>query len=172
MPTRLRLLLVLLFSIFVGSVMGARLENPFLGFLAANLVAAGWLAQERGWVLGVNSQVGRQLRTQRPPTFAHYTVAGGTWEEADATMVDRQKNGDEETFNLTAIDRGFDYKCDLMPDVGYDLNVLDVITETGVDNPRSFTVVDPLVKKNFGKRALKYGVSLLTRDALDTTQVS
>jgi hypothetical protein len=171
MPTRLRLFLVLLFALFVGALAGAQHKSPVLGYAVATAVAATYLAAQRGLLLGANSQVGRQLRTSRPPTFANYTVRGGTWQENDATKTEAQMNGDEETFNLTGWDPGIDAKAELFPDAGYELYVLDVLTETGVDAPRSF-VVQSITKKNFGKRALIYEVSLIQRTALDTTQVS
>lgn len=118
-----------------------------------------------------NTQVGHQLRTQAPPQFANATVRGGSWTEKDSTKTEEQMNALEETFNITGWDPGIDARCDLFPDAGFDLHVLDVLDEIGVDTPRSFVIVS-MEKKGFGKRALMYSVELRQRDALDTTQVS
>lgn len=118
-----------------------------------------------------NSQVGKQLRTQAPPQFANCTVRGGSWTEKDSTKTEEQMNELEETFNITGWDPGIDAKCDLFPDAGFDLHVLDVLDEINTDTPRSF-VIKTIDKKGFGKRALMYSVELIQRNALDTTLVS
>jgi hypothetical protein len=127
-----------------------------------------------------NSQVGIPILTKRPPLFANATVRGGTWNEDDATKSEQNLNADEETFNTTAYDKGEDVATDLFPHAAYSPAVNDVLTEQW--NPangaqpggwvaRSW-VITKIRRTRFGKRGLIYSVTLIRRDALDTSQTT
>jgi hypothetical protein len=90
-------------------------------------------------------------------------------------------NEDEEEFNYTFYNRGDNIKFDAFPDVDYEPAVGDVITEQwnpsngaqpGGWTPRSWVIIDPLERKQFGSRALLFSFTAVRRDALDTSQVS
>lgn len=118
-------------------------------------------------------------------------VRGGSWQETDDTKSDEEMNEVEETFNVIRYDRGERAKCDLFPGatggVTFFPEVNDVLEETtqsasdataaGVciweaGGKRRYTLVSPVERKQFGKRAVIYSVTLLRKNALDTTKIT
>jgi hypothetical protein len=145
-----------------------------------------------------NHQVGTQLVSRRPPTLATLIrgsdstditgtrVRGGSWLEDDVTQDAAELDEVEEIFNISTYNEGEQTKCDLFPVAGFEPKVGDVLEEStasaalavaaGIDifedgGKRRWVVRGPINRKQFGKRALIFTLSLYRGPALDTTQI-
>lgn len=145
-----------------------------------------------------NHQVGTALQTRRPPTLATLIrgtdltditgtrVRGGSWNEDDVTKSEKEMDEVEEAFNITTWDQGEQTKADLFPVAGFEPKVGDVLEESaasaaialaaGIEifeagGKRRWVIEAPINRKQFGKRALIYSLSLYRGPALDTTQI-
>lgn len=118
-------------------------------------------------------------------------VRGGSWQENDDTKSSQEMNEVEETFNVIRYDRGESAKADIFPGatagVTFFPEVNDVLEETAASataaqaagvcvweagGKRRYTIVAPVTRKQFGKRAIIYSVTLVRRNATDTTQIT
>lgn len=118
-------------------------------------------------------------------------IRGGSWNETDDTKSDEEMNEVEETFNSIRYDRGERAKADLFPGatggVTFFPEVNDVLEETAASatdaqaagvciweagGKRRYVIQAPVERKQFGKRAIVYSVTLLRKNALDTTQIT
>lgn len=163
---RFSAVLVLTCAILIGITHG-----PAVAVFSAWLMSVPLLPFALSSMLGVNAQVGTPILVKSPPLFAEGTVRGGSWEEDDSTKQEINLNADEEQFNTTAYDEGEDVKCDFYPNAGFDPKTNDVLTEIGVDTPRSW-VINKVSRKRFGKRGLIYSLMMGRHSAQDTTQVA
>lgn len=145
-----------------------------------------------------NHQVGTQLVTRRPPVLTTLyrgassiditgtRVRGGTWLEDDVTQSEKELDEVEEAFNITAWNRGEQVKCDLYPLSTFEPQVNDVVEESTasaaiaiaagieifeVGGKRRWVIEAPINRKQFGKRALIFSLTLYRGPALDTTQI-
>jgi hypothetical protein len=145
-----------------------------------------------------NHQVGTALLTRRPPTLVSLyrgsdtiditgtRVRGGSWTEDDVTQSEKEMDEVEEAFNVTTWNEGDQTKCDLFPVAGFEPKVGDVLEESsasaalavaaGIDifeagDKRRWVVESPINRKQFGKRALIFSLTLYRGPALDTTQI-
>lgn len=119
------------------------------------------------------------------------TIRGGSWQETDETKSSPETNEVEETFNISRFDRGESAKVDLFPGVTAGVTffpeVNDVLEETAASaaiataagvciweagGKRRYTIMAPVERKQFGKRALVYSVTLVRKNALDTTKIT
>ena len=147
--------------------------------------------------MSLNHQVGTILVTRRPPVFDKLyrcgvatditcVVRGGTWQEDDATKSSPEMNEVEETFSIQAYDQGETVKADLFPGEGFFPQVNDILEESAASaaiaiadgipifeagGKRRYVIVAPVTRKQFGKRALVFSVSLMRRTALDLTSM-
>jgi hypothetical protein len=145
-----------------------------------------------------NHQVGTPLQTRRPPSLATLyrgtdtiditgtRVRGGSWTEDDVTQSEKEMDEVEEAFNSTAWNEGDQTKCDLFPVAGFEPKVNDVLEESadsaaialaaGIEifetgGKRRWVIESPINRKQFGKRALIYSLTLYRGPALDTTLI-
>ena len=145
-----------------------------------------------------NHQVGTPLVTRRPPVLVTLyragetiditgtRVRGGSWSEDDVTQSEKEMDEVEEAFNITTWNEGEQTKCDLFPVITFQPKVGDVVEESAASaalalaadidifeagGKRRWVVEAPINRKQFGKRALIFSLTLYRGPALDTTQI-
>jgi hypothetical protein len=126
----------------------------------------------------INNQIGTPLVTRKPPVLSGYVVVGGTWQPKNLLQNDTTTNESEEVFNYSFYAPGDEVSCELVQKVTspatVDLQpsqVIDEVATTDNPSPGKWIVIqaDP---KNFGKKALRFSVTLRRHDACDMTLVS